>query len=110
MLVAELTQSGFDILDLLETDTSIIRQSNLVRLSWKDENNNLIQLVKDTVASPDIGTLLVSHGNCLLPTGDRQSSRTVGKLLAPVTASTQQKNVTIGGTNYTAHLLPVQII
>ena len=38
MIVAQLTGSGFDILNVAETETSLIRTNNLVRLSWKDES------------------------------------------------------------------------
>jgi len=110
MLVAQLTSGGFDILNMDETNTSIVRQSDMVRLSWKDEENRLIQLVKTAQASASIGTLLVARGNALVPTGDSHSSRTVAKLLAPISASSETKQITIQGVVYTAHLLPVQVI
>jgi len=110
MEVALKTANGFDILGQAETETSMIRSKVKVRLSWKDEENRLVQLVKETVMEPDIGTLLVSHGNCFLPTGDRQSSRTIARLLAPLSAAVHEKQVTIGSTTYTAKLLPVQIL
>ena len=110
MLVAQVTNDGFDILNVAETNTSIVRQQNLVRLSWKDEENRLIQLVKNAPASVQIGTLLVARGNALVPTGDSHNNRTVAKLLAPYSSSTETKQVTIGGVTYTAHLLPVQIM
>ena len=110
MLIAQITQNGFDILDVAETNTSIVRNPSLVRLSYNDASGRLIQLVKNHQAVTDIGTLLVSHGDCLLPTGDKQSSRTAGKLLAPFASAVETKNVTIGGRSYTASLLPVQLL
>ena len=110
MYVAQLTANGFDILNVAETDTSIVRQSNFVRLSWKDEENRLVQLVKNLQATAAIGTLLVARGSYLLPTGDTQSNVTVAKLLAPMSAATDTKQVTIDGVTYTAKLLPVQIL
>ena len=110
MLIAQITNTGFDILDVAETNTSIIRNQNMVRLSYSDENGQLVQLVKADVASTDIGTLLVSEGNCLLPTGDKQSKRTCAKLLAPLASAIETKQVTIGAKQYTAHLLPIQLL
>ena len=110
MQVAERTVTGFDILGFEETETSMIRNETLVRLSWKNEENQLVQLVKAVPMEPTIGTLLISRGNCLLPTGDRRSTRTVAKLLAAPDAATQEKSVTIGGTTYIAKLLPVQLL
>lgn len=108
MLVAQLTANGFDILNVEETQTSIIRQPNMVRLSWS-EDNRLIQLVKTIPASAGIGTMLVAKGSCLLPTGDAHSGATVAKLLAPLSASSETKQVVIDGVTYTAHLLPVEL-
>lgn len=109
MLVAQLTSNGFDILDVVETNTSIVRRPDLVRLSYQDDLGQLIQLVKTDQANTDIGTLLVSHGNCLMPTGDKQSNRTVAKLLAPLASAIETKQVTVDGKQFTAHLLPVQL-
>ena len=109
MLVAQITNDGFDILDVVETNTSIIRRPDLVRLSYTDNLGQLVQLVKTDQASTDIGTLLVSHGNCLLPTGDKQSNRTVAKLLAPLASAIETKQVTVGSKQFTAHLLPIQL-
>ena len=83
---------------------------NLVRLSFKDENNKLIQLIKTSVMTSGIGTLLVSKGDCLLPTGDKQNSRTFAKLLALPSSATETKQVVIDGKTFTARLLPVQIL
>ena len=110
MNVAQLTANGFDILNVAETNTSLTRNENMVRLAWKDEENRLIQLVKQTSSTPGIGTLLRAHESTLMPTGDMQSTVTVAKLLAPMTPNDETKQITIDGVTYTAHLLPVQIV
>lgn len=107
MLVAQITPTGFDILDVADTNTSIVRGPNVVRLSYS-ANGQLIQLVKNDQATTDIGTLLVAHGHCLMPTGDKQSHRTVAKLLA--SNATETKQVSIDGRQFTASLLPCQLI
>ena len=77
MEVAKRVAGGFDILSVdTETNTSLVRNKDQVRISWS--NSGLVQLVKNEVATADIGTLLVAHGEILMPTGDRQSTRTVG--------------------------------
>ena len=110
MRVGLRTESGFDLLELDETATSLVRNQSQVRLSFTNENWNLEQFVKEEDAVTGIGTLLVSKGDCLLPTGDRQSARTVGKLLAAAANAVKTKIVVIDGTTYTARLLPVQLL
>ena len=110
MKVAIRTVGGFDLIDIPETNTSMVRDQGQVRLTWNNENGQLEQLVKSEAAVTGIGSLLVSKGNCLLPTGDRQSNRTVAKLLAPPEQAVKTKQVVIDGTTYTAMLLPVQLL
>ena len=110
MKVAIRTVDGFDLIDLIETGTSMVRDPGQVRLTWTNESSQLEQLVKTEAAVTGIGSLLVSKGNCLLPTGDRQSSRTVAKLLAGPEQAVRTKEVVIDGTTFTARLLPVQLL
>ena len=109
MLVARRVAGGFDILDMEETNTSLVRNKNQVQISWS--SSGLIQLVKNETATTDIGTLLVAHGDVLAPTGDRQSTRTVARLLAPKEQAVETKQVQLpDGSTKTAYLLPVQLI
>ena len=110
MRLAQRTGGTFDLLGFPETNTNLVRNANEVRLSWVNQNGEFIQLVKTTPATSHIGSSLVSFGHCLKPTGDQISNRTVGKLLAPPSHAIKTKQIEIGGTMYTAHLLPVQII
>ena len=105
--------NGDGTFDLLtsdtETNTSLIRNSTQIRLSYND--NGIIQLIKNNAATSDIGTLLVSNGNVLQPTGDKQSKKTAAKLLAEFSMATETKTVTLAnGTTTTAYLLPVQVL
>ena len=73
----------FDIHDIVETNTSLVRNKTTVRFSYKDENNKLISYVKSTdahVAGP--GDLLVVRDSVLMPVLDRKSKLTVAKLLS----------------------------
>ena len=103
--------NSFDVIDLMETQSSIYRSNSMVRLSYKDEDNRLVQFVK---TSPQLsmskGDLLVTYDDVLMPTHDRKSQRTVAKLLANGDQSVETKQVTIGVTNYTAKLMPVELI
>ena len=105
------TSTTFDVLGLEETNTSLVRNANHVRISFLNEEGKLEQFIKDDTATTEIGSLLVSRDEYLLPTDDRQAStKTVAKLLAPMNQAIQTKQVTIDGTVYTARLLPVQIL
>ena len=110
MEVAKRVAGGFDLLSIdTETNTSLVRDKDKVRISWT--GGGLIQLVKNEPATADIGTLLVAHGEILMPTGDRQSTRTVGRLLAPKEAAMETKEVQLpDGSTKTAYLLPVQVL
>ena len=109
MRVAKRVGAGFDLLDSeTETNTSLVRNSNLVRISYTE--GGLVQLVKNDVATASIGTLLVSHGEHLVPTGDRQSGRTVARLLAPKESAAETKQVQLNGSTATAYLLPIQVL
>ena len=110
MEVAKRVAGGFDILSVdTETNTSLVRNKDQVRISWS--NSGLVQLVKNEVATADIGTLLVAHGEILMPTGDRQSTRTVGRLLAEKSQAVETKEVQLSdGSTRTAYLLPVQVL
>ena len=110
MQVAKRIANGFDLLDTEnESNTSLVRNKTQVRISWN--SSGLIQLVKNEAATAEIGTLLVAHGEFLAPTGDRQSTRTVGRLLAPKEAAAETKEVQLpDGSTKTAYLLPVQIL
>ena len=106
MRVCQRNGNGFDLINSeTETNTSLVRNSNLVRISY-NEGNGLIQLVKNDVATASIGTLLVADGDCLRPTGDKQSSRTVARLLSDQEQAVETKLV---GTR-TAYLLPIQLL
>ena len=103
--------NSFDILNLEETQSSLFRSPTMVRLSYKDENNKLIQYVKTTPSiTAATGDYLVAYNGLLMPTADRQSVKTVAKLLASPSTATQSKTVQIGLINHTALLLPVQLI
>ena len=83
----------------------------MVRLSFKDENNQLIQYVKTTPQQTMTkGDLLVAYNDVLMPTGDRATPRTVAKLLADGSQATETKTIVIGLTSYNVKLLPVEII
>jgi hypothetical protein len=110
MRIAVRVGNTFDILNEPETSASLVRNSTQVRLSWNNANGQLEQLVKESPISSSIGSLLVSKGSCLLATGDKQSSRTVAKLLADPVVATKTKQVVIDGITYTARLLPVQLL
>ena len=101
---------GFDLIGLPETQTSLVRNNERVRLSWVNGEGQLEQLEKLSGASCSIGSLLISKGDCLQPTGDNQSSRSVAKLLANPDQALREKTVTINGIVYTAKLLPVQLL
>jgi hypothetical protein len=109
MQVAKRIAGGFDLLGTdSETNTSLVRNKDLVRISWN--SCGLVQLVKNEAATAEIGTLLVAQGEFLMPTGDRQSTRTVGRLLAPKEAAAETKTVTLSdGSTRTAYLLPIQV-
>ena len=49
MLVAQLTNNGFDILNVAETNTSIVREQNVVRLS---DDRGLSRLLKKNRPKP----------------------------------------------------------
>lgn len=107
----KLTPSTFDVLGLEETSSSLVRNTDNVRISFLNEEGKLEQFIKNDVSTTDIGSLLVSRDKYLLPTGDRRpSTKTVAKLLAPMAEAIQVKQVTIDGTVYTARLLPVQVL
>ena len=110
MLVAKRVAGGFDLLGTdSETNTSLIRNKDKVRISW-NSSSGLIQLVKNEAATAEIGTLLVAHGQFLMPTGDRQSTRSVARLLAVKEAAAETKEVQLpDGSTRTAYLLPVQL-
>ena len=112
MIIGKLVNhNSFDILDLEETQSSLYRSPTIVRLSYKDEENRLIQYTK--VSEPHVprkGDLLTTFHGLLLPTRDRPNTRTVAKLLANGEDAVETKAVTIGVTTYTAKLLPVEII
>ena len=104
-----ISHNSFDILHLNETQSSLYRSPDMVRLSFKDEENNLIQYVKTSESiTPSKGDLLVVFHGVLMPTGDRRSTRTVAKLLS--TESVENKNISIAFKQYTAKLLPVEFI
>ena len=109
MKVAKRIAGGFDLLDTeTESNTSLVRNSNQVRISYTD--SGFIQLVKNDVATASIGTLLVAHGEYLVPTGDRQSTRTVARLLATKDKAIDTKEVTINGVTSMVYLLPIQLL
>ena len=112
MIVADLvSHNSFDVANLEETQSSIYRSKEMVWLSYKDEDNRLVQYVKTSAPlSMSAGDLLVTIDDVLMPTHDRKSQRTVAKLLANGGESVEEKQITIGLTNYTAKLLPVQLI
>ena len=107
----KLLNNTFDILNIEETDTSLVRDPTTVRLSYKHDGK-LIQYVK-VLSQPHVtskGSLLVSKHGVLMSTGDRINQRVVGKLLADVSQAQESKQVQIGLVNKTAYLLPVQLI
>ena len=112
MIIGKLIgHNSFDILDLEETQSSLYRSPSMVRLSYKNENNQLIQYTKvSDLHVPRKGDLLTTFHGLLLPTRDRPNIRTVAKLLADGANAVETKTITIGVTTYTLKLLPVEII
>ena len=108
--IIKITNNGFDLLNSeTESNTSLVRNTSQVRITYSD--NGLIQLIKNDVATSGIGTLLVSNGNVLQPTGDAKTKITVAKLLAPFSEATETKQVELAnGSTTTAYLLPVQLL
>ena len=102
MLVARKTDTGFDIVNRDDVNTSIVRNANMVRLSWS-ENGALYQLRKNTPATISLGTSLVTKGNYFMPTGDAG----IAKLISLDVIKTKQ--VTVNGVNYTANLMACQL-
>ena len=99
------TGNSFDLLNSeTETNTSLIRNTNQVRITYND--NKMVQFIKDEIATTGPGTLLIANGGILIPTGDSLSSRSVAKLLAAPDAETESKTV----DGRVVHLLPVQIL
>ena len=107
-MIAKLTDTAFDVLNLNETMSSITRTPSLVRLTYKDENQKLITFEKLNNAVTAPGTYLVAKHGALLPTQDKH--RSVAKLLAHPSTAVESKTMKIGLINKTLHLLPVQII
>ena len=107
----QLVGNSFDILYTDETDTSLVRKNNEVRLTYK-QGGKLIRFVKLTAAkSPVAGDFLVAaHNGVLMSTGDRNSKRVVAKLLANPEQSTETKTVMYNNVAHTVRLLPVQIL
>ena len=104
--LCKLTENSFDLLNSnTETNTSLIRNTNQIRISYND--NKLVQFIKDDVATTDVGTLLIAKGNVLIPTGDSLSKKSVAKLLSLPDATTEKKILDDGRV---LHLLPVQIL
>ena len=108
MRVCKLTSGGsFDLLNSEnETNTTLVRNANMVRVTYSD-NSGLTQLVKNDVATADIGTLLVTDGAYLKPTGDKKG---VAKLLAPISEAVQTRSVSVNGQTRNLYLLPVQLL
>ena len=102
--------NSFDILDIEETDASLVRKKDEVRLTFK-EDGKLVKYVKLSEKQPAAGDhLVVTHHGVLLPTGDRNSKRAVAKLLSNISNSTVTKTIVHNNISYTAHLLPVQLL
>ena len=76
-----------------------------MRLTYKDENGNLILLEKLSSVTTTLGCLLKAKGDVLLPTNDRHGS--IAKLLAAPSLSTQTKTQQFGYLNKTLYLLPI---
>lgn len=106
-----LTNNSFDIHEIEDTETSIVRGPSTVRLSYKHDGK-LIQYVKqlDNPVIPQPGSLLVAKHGVLVATKDRMNHRTVAKLLADISQAQDQKSVQVGLINKKAYLLPVQIM
>jgi len=102
MIVAVKTPGGFDILNMDEVNTSIVRNANQVQLSWNN-GDALYQLRKTVPCTLAVGTSLRPKGNCLIPTGDTG----IAKLVSLEVVNTKQ--VTIDGVAYTAKLMSVQL-
>ena len=104
--LCKLEGNSFDLLNSeTETNTSLIRNTNQVRITYND--NKMVQFIKDEIATTGPGTLLIANGGILIPTGDSLNSRSVAKLLAAPDAETQTKTLEDGRV---VHLLPVQIL
>ena len=104
--LCKLEGNSFDLLNSeTETNTSLIRNTNQVRISYND--GGFVQFIKDESASASIGTLLIAKGNILVPTGDAMSKKSFGKLLALPDDETETKILPDGRV---VHLLPIQIL
>ena len=104
MLVAQKTENGFDILNRDDTNTSIVRNSSEVRISWT-ENGVLYQLKKQIPATLAVGTALKTRGDCFIPTGDNTDA--IARLVSLEVV--RSKQVTIDNKTYTAKLMAVQL-
>ena len=102
MLVAQKTESGFDIVDRDDINTSIVRNASMVRISWS-EGGALYQLRKNTPANISIGCNLITKGNYFMPTGDAG----IAKLISLDVIKSKQ--VVINGVTYTANLMACQL-
>jgi hypothetical protein len=104
--LCKLQPTSFDLLNSdTETNTSLIRNTNQVKISYND--NKLVQFIKNDVATTQVGVLLIAEGNVLIPTGDSLTSKSVAKLLAVPDSETETKTLSDGRV---VHLLPVQIL
>ena len=104
--LCKLQGNSFDLLNSeTETNTSLIRNTNQVRISYND--GGFVQFIKDEEAVTQVGSLLVAKGNILVPTGDAMSKKTFAKLLALPDDETETKTLPDGRV---VHLLPIQIL
>ena len=100
-----LQNNNFDILGIEETQTSLVRNRDQVRLSYV-HNGKLIKFQKTNQQHhPTSGSSLVVKDGALLATNDRQGKHIVGKLLSDPLETTTTKIV--NGVRY--YLLPVQM-
>lgn len=109
-IYAKLTNNAFDIIGEEETMSAITRRPDLVRLTYKDEENRLITFEKIGAVAASTGSLLVAKEGALIPTNDRRGPRTVAKLLADPSSAVETKTQMVGLINKTLYLLPVQIL
>ena len=102
---------SFDIHQIEDTQTSIVRGPTETRLSYKHDGK-LIQYIKllDNPIITKAGSLCVAKHGVLCSTSDRMNHRTIAKLLADISQAQDQKEVQVGLVNKTAYLLPVQLL
>ena len=104
-VLGKLQNNSFDILGIEETQTSLVRNRDQVRLSYAHAGK-IIKFQKTNQShTPQPGPFVVVKDGALLATHDRHGKHIVGKLLNWIPDTVTSK--TVQGVKY--YLIPVQI-